>query len=226
MTLKSENSTGELIDAGGGIGLVSANSPGLWGDSIPASGQPGFAHGCIFHNTKGTTGLDAVYFNAGTLASCDFKSLSEIQAAIDLLTAGTVTASQSVVVDANKDVSGFRNIAVTGRIRGPGQQIAAIGADQAGAAALVEGVNYVTGANGAKGVRLPAGSLTLGQAQIVIVVNALGSNLLVYPASSGAIESGAADDPLTMAGTKRAIFVNSGGDGVGGTGIWFELLGA
>lgn len=53
---------------------------------------------------------------AGTGAAVtDFTALVSISE-LDGITAGTVTASKSVVVDANKDITGFRNITATGDV--------------------------------------------------------------------------------------------------------------
>ena len=53
---------------------------------------------------------------AGTGAAVtDFTALVSISE-LDGITAGTVTASKSVVVDANKDITGFRNITATGEL--------------------------------------------------------------------------------------------------------------
>ena len=48
-------------------------------------------------------------------AVTDFTALVSISE-LDGITAGTVTASKSVVVDANKDITGFRNITATGDV--------------------------------------------------------------------------------------------------------------
>ncbi len=48
-------------------------------------------------------------------AVTDFTALVSISE-LDGITAGTVTASKSVVVDANKDITGFRNITATGEL--------------------------------------------------------------------------------------------------------------
>jgi len=48
-------------------------------------------------------------------AVTDFTSLVSISE-LDGVTAGTVTASKAVIVDANKDITGFRNITLTGEL--------------------------------------------------------------------------------------------------------------
>jgi hypothetical protein len=146
--------------------------------------------------------------------------------ASEIATPGTVQAGAALVASTSLDLLGFRNLSATGYVRGPGQTIAAAGSSQSNAATLVEGMNYVTGANGTKGVKLPAATITAGVGQTVVVVNAVASNLLVWPSSGDSIESQGTDSSQTVAASKRAIFVNPGGDGVGGAGAWFELLGA
>jgi hypothetical protein len=141
-------------------------------------------------------------------------------------TAGTAQPNAALVADANKDIGAIHSLSATSSIRGPGQQVTAAGSSQSDAAALVEGVNYVVGANGTKGVKLPNISTTVGAAQIVTVVNGTGSNLLVWPAQGQSIESQGSDNSQTVAGSKRAIFCGAGGDGAGGGIGWFELLGA
>ena len=48
-------------------------------------------------------------------AVTDFTALVSISE-LDSVTAGTVTASKAVIVDANKDITGFRNITATGEL--------------------------------------------------------------------------------------------------------------
>ena len=57
-----------------------------------------------------TTYSTATSDDAGLMSSDDFNKLD--------ITSGTVTASKAVVVDANKDISGFRNISATGSFSG------------------------------------------------------------------------------------------------------------
>lgn len=88
------------------------------GAVVPTDGAAGYETGCIFQHTDGTTGT-AFYINEGTATVCDFNEVAALTAAQEALlgaTAGTVGASQAVVVDANKDVTGFRNVAVGGTL--------------------------------------------------------------------------------------------------------------
>jgi cytoskeletal protein CcmA (bactofilin family) len=64
------------------------------------------------------TGKSAIILADGAgsgAAVTDFTALVSISE-LDGITAGTVTASKAVVVDANKDITGFRNITATGEL--------------------------------------------------------------------------------------------------------------
>lgn len=94
--------------------------------------------------------------------------------------------------------------------------LAALGSDLAGAAQLKPGVTAVTGADGAKGVRLPSGA---GGGVTVLVVNTVDSqNLLIYPASGGVINYGSASAAYTLAGRKHALLVSVAAD------QWYTVL--
>jgi hypothetical protein len=86
----------------GSAGLLLAS-----GATVPTSGTRGYQTGCIFQHTDGSTGT-AFYVNEGTASSCSFQAVAALTAAQEALisaTAGTVTASKAVVVDAAKAVN-------------------------------------------------------------------------------------------------------------------------
>ena len=87
---------------------------------------------------------------------------------------------------------------VTGNIAGnqviPVATVAAAGSDQAGAALLSAGFNYVTGADDAKGVKLP----TAVAGTIVIIKVGPGADLKVYPNTSDKINDGLANAAITV----------------------------
>jgi len=90
----------------------------LWedGETVPTDGTSGYQPGCIFQKTNGSAGT-VFYLNEGTASSCDFNAVAALTAAQEALlgaTAGTVAASKAVVVDSNKDITGFRNLTLTG----------------------------------------------------------------------------------------------------------------
>ncbi len=67
--------------------------------------------------------------------------------------------------------------------------IAAAGADNTDATAIVDQITYVTASDSAKGVKLPSGNI----GEIYIVHNTVaGQTLLLYPPASGTINGGTA----------------------------------
>ena len=78
---------------------------------------------------------------------------------------------------------------VTGSVRLPVAAVAAAGANQGNAAALSEGLNVVSAADGTKGVRLPtavAGAVEIGK-------NTAAAALKIYPATGAAVNAVAAN---------------------------------
>jgi hypothetical protein len=81
--------------------------------------------------------------------------------------------------------------------------VASAGSSQTDAAALTGLTNIVTGADGTKGVKLPAAAATVGKAR---VYNAVATNgLKIYPASGDTINGGSADAAITIEGKTLAI---------------------
>jgi hypothetical protein len=96
---------------------------------------------------------------------------------------------------------------VTGNVTLPVAAVAAAGSDNTNAGAIAAyGVVHATGADGTKGVKLPAAAA----GKIVIVKNADAANaiLKVYPGASDKINSGTATTgALSMAAKTAAMFV-------------------
>ena len=83
--------------------------------------------------------------------------------------------------------------------------VAALGSNQSGAALLTGTVNHVTGADGTKGVRLPA---VVRPGVLVVVYNAhTTSALKVYPPSSGTINGGSANAAIDLAARTPAVLI-------------------
>lgn len=83
-----------------------------------------------------------------------------------------------------------------GRATLANRTVAAAGSTQADAAALSEGFNLVTAADGTKGVLLPAAYAGAG----VIIKNTVAAILKVWPATGDAINAIAANSALSTAG--------------------------
>lgn len=96
---------------------------------------------------------------------------------------------------------------VTGNVTLPVAAVAAAGSDNTNAAAIsAYGVVHATGADGTKGVKLPAAAA----GKVVIVKNSDAANavLKVYPGASDKINSGTATTgSLNMAAKTAAMFV-------------------
>ena len=60
---------------------------------------------------------------------------------VDGITAGTVSASLAVIVDSNKDISGFRNLSITGDLTVAGDDIT-MGTNTAGNLLIADGTNF------------------------------------------------------------------------------------
>ncbi len=126
--------------------------------------------------------------NTGTL---DVQALTMNGTDLVSGSAGTVTASNAVVVDANKDIASFRNVGATGTLTvatvdasaGIYFSFAAITAGttqtQAGATAITTDIVQVTTANSSDGVILPAGSAAqIGRT--IRIINASANGGVVY----------------------------------------------
>jgi len=82
------------------------------GITVPTDGTAGYETGCLFQHTDGGDGT-ALYVNIGSNTSCNFDALPSATDSLLAATAGVVTASLAVIVDANKDVGDFRNLDCT-----------------------------------------------------------------------------------------------------------------
>jgi len=86
--------------------------------------------------------LDGVTSTAAELNILDgvTSTASELNL-LDGITAGTVSASLAVIVDSNKDISGFRNLSITGDLTVAGDDIT-MGTNTAGNLLIADGTNF------------------------------------------------------------------------------------
>jgi uncharacterized membrane protein len=112
---------------------------------------------------------------------------------------------QTLTVTGALTASGGVAGTVTGAVRIPVAAVAADGSTQANAAALAEGLNVVSAANGTKGVRLP----TAVAGMVVIIKNTAAGALKIYPATGGAINAIVADDPYSITNLTSTLLVAS-----------------
>lgn len=125
------------------------------------------------------------------------------------LTAGTVTASQAVVVSATKTIGTFLSVTATtfiGNLRiTVNPDLAAAGTVLADAAQLLEGFQVVTGADGTKGVKLPATPIA---GTLVILKGTTSAVLKVWPDAAATINAIGSNGAMSLAsGVIPAIFI-------------------
>lgn len=123
-------------------------------------------------------------------------------------TVGDLTADSLAIGSTGTgfDTSGHLNMAATGQVKMSNAVVAAAGTTAADAAVLTAQLNFVTGADDAKGVALPAATDT----QMVFVQNASATaSLKVYPVNGGNdnINGLAEDAAFTLAPGRGAWFM-------------------
>lgn len=137
--------------------------------------------------------------------------LTEFASYVADITAGTVTASQAVVVSATKTIGTFLSITATTFIGNPRIPVAAVnaaGTNLATATQLANGFSVVALADDAVGVKLPA---TPTAGDIVIVKSTVSNKILkVYPDAAATINAIGANGAISLAsGPTPAIFIAS-----------------
>jgi len=97
----------------------------------------------------GTAHVDAISLDGTTITATAAEinildgvtsNASELNL-VDGITAGTVSASKAVIVDSNKDVSGFRNLSITGDLTVAGDDIT-MGTNTSGNLLVADGTNF------------------------------------------------------------------------------------
>ena len=107
----------------------------------------------------------------------------------------------------------FQNI-----VYGTNPSVAAAGSAQGDAAAVTDRVTTVTGADGTKGVILPAGD---GDMAVFVLYSSAATNACkVYPPTGAAINAGSANAAFSMTAQKPTVFVR-----VSST-VWLAVLSA
>ncbi len=120
--------------------------------------------------------------------------------------AGCVYAGRCVKASASGDVYVYTDLNVQVAPRVPVAAVTAAGSAQGDAAALVEGFNVVTGADGTKGVILP----TAAAGMIVYTKGVTAAVLKVYPATGGTINALSANGAISLTtGVMPSIFIAS-----------------
>jgi hypothetical protein len=118
-----------FIDGTANIDTLAADAISLGGTTITSTGAE-------------LNILDGVTSTAAELNILDgvTSTAAELNL-LDGITAGTVAASLAVIVDSNKDISGFRNLSITGDLTVAGDDIT-MGTNTAGNLLVADGTNF------------------------------------------------------------------------------------
>lgn len=153
--------------------------------------------------TQGSGVLTPAQRRAAALANLAGSAMSADQLAfLAGVTAGTGAADKALVLDANGDVA----MPSGGRIGLDRAALAAAGSGASDAAVIASQVVIATGADGAKGIALPAAAAAEGP---YYVFNDAAATLLVYPVNGGNdnINALAEDAAFHVSGGELAVFV-------------------
>lgn len=180
------------------------------GATVPTDGADGYQVGCIFQHTDGGAET-ALYVNEGSVTSCAFKALKspETSELDDLADVGTIAYSTGSLLVADGDsyeevaLSGPFNLVASGLLSMDSATVAAAGSDQTDAAAVADGYTLATGADGTKGVKLPAAAA----GGFCIVKNNAASALNLYPNTDDKIDGGSANAAVTVDAYSAAVLV-------------------
>lgn len=173
------------------------------GATVPSDAATGYAKGCLFIDTDGSAG-SVLYVNEGSNTSADFNLAlaDETVTYLDGVTAGTVTASKGVVVDANKDVGTFRDITL--------ESIVMTGATGACELSLTDNLADALSVKIASGADLLVLDTTNSNEKITILsavtqkLGFWGTTPVVQPASAGQADQGAMTTTGANTGTAGA----------------------
>ena len=168
---------------------------------------------------RNLTATGAITGGSFVIGSADISE-AELET-IDGVTAGTVAASKAVVVDANKDVTGFRNLTATGAITGGSFVIGSADISEAeletidgitAGTALASKALVLDGSSDISGINdISAAGLTLSD---------LTDNRIVIAGTSGLLEDSASltfDGTTFEVGTAFDVVSASGNTTIGGT---------
>lgn len=155
----------------------------------------------------------AFYDYASNPNTTDFVAVTALSSAstIDSLTAGTVTASKAVVVDANKDIASFRHLTATGTVTAATATATAVTAGADGVAGTVT----VYPVDSAKGTFQVTCTSQDGDTDVILTPAAMGQGTTISIPDPGAstanvVLTSAANDGVVVAAT--AAEINSAAD--------------
>lgn len=190
------------------IGVLNAVTPG----SVAAS------KACVVDSNKdlgaGANAIRHLKITGNLVTGSTTLSEAEL-GVLDAVTPGTAGANKALVLGAASEIATITTMTVTtlnlttlamaGALKLKRATVAALGVDNTDAAPLATGFTSVTGADDAKGVKLPTGAA----GEIVIVKNTVANKILkVYPGTGVQINAlTATTGSLDMAAGTCAVFI-------------------
>lgn len=163
------------------------------------------AGGTIVMDGGDITALGRVTAGTLSIGGTDIDASAAELNVLDAVTAGTVAASKGVVVDANKSVTGFRDVTFTGDLTGGtyvmgGTELAATGAELNTLDGVVASVDY-------SGIESPAGTITVAVQLNDAAGSAMATRAAIpfYLSSSATGDNSATADLSLGAGTDGHI---------------------
>lgn len=173
-------------------------------NNITAVGTIDGAANYVIAENYGAVGIQydgaawGVVFQGKAVSSAELAFLNGV-------TAGTVTASKAVVVDASSDANGLGNLTMTGTLRMSSVgTIAAAGTVVANATAIgANAVANVTNDTDAKGVVLPAGS----PGEMRTVINHSANTVQLYGPAGGTLRGNAANTATPILTKAQAVCI-------------------
>jgi len=188
------------------------------GATVPTDGTAGYVTGCLFMHTDGGAGT-ALYVNEGSVTSCNFDAVAALSAAQEALigaTAGVVTASTAVIVDANKDAGDFRNLDCVNLDAGASGTVGTVDVFPATAA---RGKLIIAAVNNDADTNVTLSNAAMGQASVLSFPDpgaATANVLLTDAANDGVVVSAtAAEIDAVCDQSARDVVPGTGFDGAG-----------
>jgi hypothetical protein len=153
-----------------------------------------------------------LYLGGSTLIVDGASLAADELSALDNITAGTVAASKAVIVDSNKDISGFRNVTLTGDLTVSGDDIT-MGTNTAGHIMVADGTNFNPVAVSGDVTLASNGAVTIANTSVTnamlagSIANAKLSNSSITVADGSSTTAISLGGTITFSGTSNEVTV-------------------
>jgi hypothetical protein len=153
-----------------------------------------------------------LYLGGSTLIVDGASLAADELSVLDSITAGTVAASKAVIVDSNKDISGFRNVTLTGDLTVSGDDIT-MGTNTAGHIMVADGTNFNPVAVSGDVTLASNGAVTIANTSVTnamlagSIANAKLSNSSITVADGSSTTAISLGGTITFSGTSNEVTV-------------------